>query len=200
MNLSSCQIYRQNTSRGAAILELAFVLPILVLVVISGIEFSRGLQRMQIATALSREVASIAARECYYDIAGDPTQKALEEQALLSCLNGCALSIRNVAQRLAPGSEILVGVYAYDSTVAANQALDFHSAVLGQNSTKFAWKDASAGLVGGTIGSQVKLLTSRPPRGNIYVGEAYVPYRSIVNFVWSMLGQPPQVFYDVTVI
>ncbi len=63
-----------KSTKGVAILELVIILPLLVLVVLVGIDYSRALQRMQIAAALSREAASIGYREFVADPAGDPTR------------------------------------------------------------------------------------------------------------------------------
>ena len=63
---------REN-ERGVAMVELALVFPVLALVVFMGIEFSRALQRIEMASALSREAASIAYREAVANPAGDPT-------------------------------------------------------------------------------------------------------------------------------
>jgi Flp pilus assembly protein TadG len=197
MSRSNHQTYSLHTGRGAAILELAFVLPVLVLVVFGGIEFSRALQRMQIATALSREIASLAYRDPIADPAGDPDKGGKDAQAILDQLNRSAIDVTNLAQKLVPGSEILVSVYRYDPTAPTNTTVDFHSNLPGKYSTRFSWLDRNNGIVGSKIGSQEKRLNTR---GYLVVGESYVPYTSILSFVWSMLNQPPQVFYDATVL
>jgi hypothetical protein len=65
---------------GHAIIEFILVIPILLGFSFFGIELSRGLSQLEIATTLSRELASSAYRECYAD--ANALQQALEDPSI----------------------------------------------------------------------------------------------------------------------
>jgi len=91
---------------GAVMLEFALVFPIMLLIVFSGIEYSRCFRNMQMAASLSREAASVAYRDCASDLPGDQ---------LDHCIRTAREDIEKLASNLNEGSKIVISVYGRDS-------------------------------------------------------------------------------------
>ena len=54
----------RRTYRGTVLLELLLLIPIMVIVAVCGVEFTRCMRYLKIAQALSKEAANTAFREC----------------------------------------------------------------------------------------------------------------------------------------
>lgn len=86
-------------------MEFALVIPVLCIVVLFGLLYSRGLERTQWASQLSREVASLAFRLC----------SSSRDDVLEACLRSDVLEpISNTTERLIPEAGFIVAVFSYD--------------------------------------------------------------------------------------
>ncbi len=233
---------KQNQEHGVAIIELALLFPLLVLVIVGGLEFSRALQRYQIAAALSRETASIGYREALADPAGDPAlqghdnpitgQDYAAEMNLK--LNGCITCdasdpvnynsspfqvLRQSAKALVPGSEVRVSVFRYgpvtrtvkndDGTTSTNTSMEsvaFQSNYDLDAAENYNYVTDTFEISNSGDGKLINRLNpdldaTFPSSGHIVVGEAWVPFDSIMFYVWSVLNiNAPRAFYDASVI
>lgn len=97
----------RKPEEGHAVLEFALTLPVLIILIFGGLEFARMLDRLQWATALSREAANVVSRRCAY-------QKDLKD--LEACINSRMTELTSKSSVLAPGTSFVVAVYSYDAT------------------------------------------------------------------------------------
>ncbi|MFF1828831.1 TadE/TadG family type IV pilus assembly protein [Paenarthrobacter sp. NPDC058040] len=94
----------KRNERGAVAVEMAILLPVLLLILVGIVEFGRALNVQVSLTQAAREGARYAAVH-YKDGSLDVTGKAL---AAAPSLNGLGVSVTNNASSCAPGSNVTV--------------------------------------------------------------------------------------------
>lgn len=98
---------REKGEKGTALIEMAIVAPLLLFLVLAGLQYSKVLDRAQWATQLSREVANLFYREC----------SSREKSEMGTCLDVNVLNdIRSNTGMLAPGTQFVVAVFTYNET------------------------------------------------------------------------------------
>ena len=171
----------REEEQGVALLEFALLAPIFIGILAAGLEFSRALKHIQVSASLSREVASIAYREC----AGDEPDK------VPGCLDLVRDKIQALADSVMPNSEIVVSVYQYvEATNTYSQlGLETHG---GKYTTQYS---LGGGKINGITDDQLIIEQER-----IVIGEAYVPWVSAIEGIPNIFNFSPSVFYDSTII
>ncbi|HQH27159.1 MAG TPA: TadE/TadG family type IV pilus assembly protein [Oligoflexia bacterium] len=191
-----------GSEHAVALIEFAFVVPILFLVIFGSVEVSRALYHMQIAASLSREAASLVYRDCVGDPAGDPV-RANQVNALTgvqfreemdNCIEGRRAAIQQVAMRLARGSVITVTAYRHVPAAGTTpgSAEQFPAA---PDPTEFGWHDKNNGII-----KSAKSAAPLNARGYVVVGEAFIHFDTAFAPIWQLLGGAPQHFYDAIVL
>lgn len=95
---------------GAALVELALVVPFIIVIVFGSLEFTRILKVYHLASSLSREGANLGYRQCL--IKDDPNS----QQSVQQCLNervptNKVISLRQFAAQLTPNARVIVSAY-----------------------------------------------------------------------------------------
>ena len=166
--------------KGVALIELALILPLIALLVFTGLEFSRSLKHIQLAAALSREVASLALRECISD----------SDERVPYCLEIIQADIEEFGSRLISDTELIVSIYRYHRE--DNNFKRVGSAGGSKYASRF--EEEEEGL---TDSLHVSLTGAETV---IAIGEAYVPFYAIVSKVEKYLGYQSGVYYDATIM
>lgn len=166
----------RTAQRGSVLLELALALPVIILLSFLSIETARSLRYVQVAATLSREVASLAYRDCIGD----------QDQKLVFCLRRVRDEVLGYANNLVDDSELIVSMYTYDGTTA-ERATSYEAGVSSQYN-----------LSGTTITglNDVNFLTNQRI---VVIGEVTVPYEPLVPRLSEAfnLGED---LYDATVL
>lgn len=187
-----------SQERAAALIEFMLVLPIMIIVIFLGIEFSRALYHMQLAASLSHQAANLAYRDCVGDPAGNPrTADQISEitgtenrKQIERCLEARRQIVQGVANRMAPGSVITVSLYRYDE--GSKSAARFPSAPA---RSAFSWKDPEEGIVASS-----KSESSLFSRSHLLAGEAFIRFETALSGIWEIVGGAPMEFYDALVL
>lgn len=167
-------------------LEMAVLTPLLLFLILAGLEYARALERIQWASQLSREVASQTYRECS---ARDP--KYMDDCTRLFVLD----QITSKATALAPNSQFVVAVFSFDNArvpkikqemIAGPAAYRTKFDALGFNESRLN-ADSTAGKLGSAG------LSARRNRV-IVVGTAFIPMG------FSLAGALPRSFRTFTEI
>ena len=115
-----------DDARGVALLELALVTPLLLLLFVGTLEYSRVIRTKQAVGSFTRELSKTVARQCRSEIEGYDEENAAESNALLSaCLgqySGSAV-IRIGAETLKV--DVLASVYKWKVSDASVIAAGF---------------------------------------------------------------------------
>lgn len=199
---------------GTAILELAIVLPVLVLLALGAIEFSRALQHMQVAVAASRELASLVYRDCAADPAGDPQASAPNQAEILHKINQHIDDVKaNFTENLYPGTELRVALFRRNPTTNTYQEYTSFSHTSTTNCTStvcfhgstFTHPVSVHDPHTNTIGQGVRITrggvdTDISQRDIITVAEAFVPYQAIFSQFLGLFDFDPTGFYDATIL
>lgn len=170
---NSCR-YRES---GLAMLELALALPIVLIISFVSIETARSLRYVQVASTLSREVASLAYRDCVGD----------KDEKLMFCLRNVRDEVLGYANNLIGGSEVIVSMYTYDGTTAKDET----SYEAGESSQYTLAGTAISGL------TDTNFLTNQRI---VVIGEVYIPYEPLVPRLSSAFNLGAKDYYDATVL
>lgn len=177
---------------GNVIIEFALLVPILLILAFAGLEISRAIRYMQFATAVSREIVSVAYRDC--------TSRQEDPAYTGQCLDQVQANFQEFANRLIPGSEICISVYRHTETGGFE--------LVGRSITSGATNQSDFDAVGGVFVQQANGFR----KGNldtetikahhvVAIGEAFVPYRSLLQSFLLPVGIAPRGFvYDVTLV
>ncbi len=159
------------TQKGQAILELAMVLPVLIIIGFTGIEFSQALRTKQLSRTLSREAASMAYRDCSLS-SGVRT---------VDCLNQVRASVMQSAS-LRPGTNVVLTMYESSPNINRFGPTG--------GSSRFSMGDlnTSGNSVGDLIRSQKVAV----------VAEVEVRHNSALIFLPFSFGT--RLFYDATIL
>ena len=174
-------MYRSRLSEsGAAALEFALVLPVILLLTLCVNELIRTSSAKKVVTQLSREAANIAYREC---------TGLADRQVLLNCLNQQRDNIQLFARaNIHPDAEIILSYYEIGP--APQRLLMEKGISTGQlNRTRFS-------TTNGAFKAEITVLDSQA----IYVGEAFIPYRPVIREFLNIFGWDLTMVYDATVV
>ena len=174
--------------KGHALVELAIVLPILVIVSFIGIEMSRSIQFSTASVTFSREIASLAFRNC----AGETLTSADAMVRTQLCIEAERARIEAVAREAFPGTELIVSFIAYDDTTSKFNLVSAQGVSPAHTST------IAVGLGGSTVNGGLDNDVIKKHK-LVVVGEAYVPYQSVVGTIGTFTYDPT-VFHERTVM
>lgn len=173
--------------RGHAILELAIVLPVLFLLAMASLELAALLKYHQAGSALSREIASIAYRDCVADttVVGD---SFFDPQLCMDKLFTGKLKTR--LEKAAPGAKFIVSLYNYDGTTVSRDGFkEFinlkntsSSSATPTGNSKFSKSEFTSDL-SNTKSKRKYLTRSLALYGTLVVGEVYIPYTGLAAMV-----------------
>ncbi len=95
---------RFRGERGGALLELALLLPVLILIGYCAVEVSRAFQRFEAASTIAREAAKIGMKQC----------ELRPVATVQDCINGVYATMATFATAALPGAEVAIQVWDYD--------------------------------------------------------------------------------------
>lgn len=158
---------KTNTPQsGHAILELAIVLPLLVLLAAGGLEFSRYLEAAEVSRTLSRELTGVAYREC----ASPHESVASPWYDPQLCLQTVVSHLLARTGAIAPHAEFLVSLYNYDDDGAVSR-----DGYYGQRNYRTRFSVERMNAADTDLGDMMRAY------GTVVVGEVFLPYRPIYN-------------------
>ena len=102
---------------GHAIIELALVIPLLAMIAIVSLELSFQLNSYEIATQLSRELASLSYRRCVIDDTGATSVKFNPD----TCIDTVIAEFVVDSAAFAPGAEFVASLYNISSATGTVQ-------------------------------------------------------------------------------
>lgn len=167
-----------SSSRGNALLELTLVLPLLCLIGMSGIEYSRALSQIQAATAMSKEIASYAYRECIADgLAVKATQNPVhfDQNSCLAGARDVLVNKEKIAQIL-PGVQFRISMYTYDpasTNVSRDGDTVYGSTCAPQAGTCVSRYSAAA------FTNTAELKSAITQLGTVVTAEVFAPYQPV---------------------
>ena len=174
--------------RGSVLLELVLLVPMMIIVAVCGVEFTRCLRYMKVAQGLSKEVANGVFREC----------ASLRTLRMSSCIHDAQILMTDIAQRIAPGSHTHVTVYV-SSAEPANPVPTTYTLFEAHSPDPRRTNDMPTTCRGGNLcsdlpgplvmGNDWYLVRSH---GAVVVGEAFVQYRPLMGPVASLFGYSPR--------
>jgi Flp pilus assembly protein TadG len=173
-----------NKTSGSVLIELAIVLPIIVFIALGSVDIAQAIRASKAAATLSREMASIAFRECSIEIAECTT--AFSDVGAFKGIADVATAVHNHAK--------ISAIYWSDNDTTTNncktgQSISFTSAT----DAKFPKYAASA----------LKTICTDRLNGQterrVAVGEAFIPYDPIMPFMSNVVGANGG-FYDEMVL
>ena len=192
-------IFSEN-ERGSAITECAIILPLLLGFALAGLELSRSLRYSQLASTLSREIGSVAYREC----------GSMSVRDTRTCLQGVFNSFNTFGQSLVPGTMLAVSVYEYDpvtSKVRRVGIAPISAATPATPNLPSRFKVPGGLTVDGVAGSSEGLTIAGAITPQvlidhrvIVIGEALVPFKPIVGSVPGVLTLFGDGFYDFAIL
>ena len=174
--------------KGGVLVEFALILPLMIIIAVSGFEFTRALRFLKISADLSKEIAKITLRECF-----DATTTNLHQ----ICLETNRERLENFANTIVPGVELIITYSEFNPAItdwnppviaigerAPTDPIDFN-----RQTSRF---QNFMNTFGGTLTLHQK----------IYFGECFVPYQPIFTFLEAVLPFNTQngFLYDATVI
>ncbi len=167
---------------GIAIVELALILPLLLIITLASLELIRESTSVKIAVQLSREAANLAYRECVNRI--NSPDEAVE------CLSLCQQEVMQRA-RDTIGSNVTV-ILSYYTTDTAAAPLLWRLAEVGSSVT-YPTKYTAA-----TLAPHSYIATK--PDQPIVIGEVYVPYTAVIRAVGGFFHNSDGAAYDATIL
>ncbi len=186
--------------RGSAITEFAIVLPLLLGFALAGLELSRSLRYTQLASTLSREIGSVAYREC----------TSMSARDTRTCLQGVYDRFITFGQSLVPGTLLAVSAYEYDKDTGEIRRVGIAplaAATPGatDNPSRFTVPNGvpingvAGSLTGNAIAGAITQQVLQDHRV-VVIGEALVPFRPIVGSVPGVLTLFGGGFYDYAIL
>lgn len=197
-----------NNISGTVLVELTIIFPIILLITLTGFEFTRAIKFLKISTSFSKEMANLAIRDC-----SDSTTRR-------TCLDEKRENLEKFAQTVVPEMEIMISYIEYDTDSEKNGAgsgiwvngytlrsLDDVGNPSTNNTSNFSTFVAS-----NKWNTYVNKLKNhlRPWKiniwvydgGELYFAECFVPYDPLFGFVTKILpfGGNNGYIYDATII
>lgn len=187
------RLFRRLDEAGHAYVEMALVFPILLVISYAGLEYSRSLRYVQVATMLSREAASIAFRECVWEKEGPKAA---------ACLSGVRESLDNFGEERFKGAEIILSLYSYTGPPDTCDRDIRLVAVVGQDRFNSRFGIKSGEENGGNIGSEAIRFDKQVLCDNraLIIGEVYIPYNAILRIIPGFFYYNPKEFYGVAIM
>jgi Flp pilus assembly protein TadG len=189
--------------RGHALVELALILPVLILIAFAGIDFARALNTYQIALSLSKEIASASYRECIVDVADyNSSQVNLSASHLKGlfdpkqCLAAVRASLATTVSNVAPNTEFSIVMFSYDS--ASNKAVEYvptgYPSLKNHTTSSFVFSGTTSTDSSGTLEKALQDYEV------LILAEVNVPYQAIFGVLLTSLGFHPDHIYAATVL
>lgn len=173
---------------GAALIELAVILPFLLLLFFGAVDLVRMFQARQIMTALSRESANTVFRECL----------ELDGQVLTDCIGDVWNRLTQVSGIALPGTRVVISLYRWSGTTSTATRIAYCDSsppptpsgcdVDGINNSRFTAASFPAG------NTPLTVMIRETER--LAVGEVFYTYQPMFGFL-GILGINLQ-FHDVT--
>ena len=170
------------------------VIPLLLMFAFAGIEFSRSLKQLQIATAISREFASLLYRECASDREGINSDRFKPQP----CFDQVAADLTAQFAALAPGAEYTARYYTSEGEGKGIRQDACYSNISADCS--------GVGLYDQTGGENSRALPGSPFEASVekalsvVVAEVSLPYDSWVGHVKGYFSYSPKAIYAATII
>jgi Flp pilus assembly protein TadG len=92
----------RNHARGAAFLELAILIPLLLVIGLGAMEFARTLQTYEAVSSVSREAARVGMKNC---------SASATTTAAQNCLANVVADVQSFADVMLPGTTIVLSMY-----------------------------------------------------------------------------------------
>ena len=195
--VSACRVVPPcSCERGHALIELALLMPTMLILVLSGLEAVAALRISELATTLSREIASQSFRQCSTESTGFNSDKFDPE----ACLEREIMPLfKSRVGRLIPDAEFIVSVYAVRSgtNVLSAASVEYKK---DESTFESAYDSArvQTELSGGggpdTLGSVLKDVET------VVIAEVAVPHPAFWRFLPNILGRQSERMYASTVI
>lgn len=164
---------RRDSACGAAFVELAITVAVVLFLIFAGLEFSRALRTIEVASLISREAASVAFRDCAAD-RGDK---------LSACLELTRQDIESLGRQISNGEVDVV--------------LSFFQPLPDGSISRVAF--AASGRAASTVDQTLIGDVARRQR-LLVVAEAYVSFQSVFSNKRRVLWFRPARLYDLTII
>jgi hypothetical protein len=197
-------------NKGNIILELALILPVIMLISFASLEVARAFDHWEAASILSREIARTVFQECS---GRSDAQNCLDVAESKYGNQTLRQQIEGFARRLMPDARLVVSIYKYDPATSTYSRLALSPSTADPDITMSRPYVSKFDLDGnsfeypsvptGSTSVDDVLKASRV----IVIGEAFIPYAPVIgpiSFGWLTFRNPTgrigQFFYDVTVI
>lgn len=180
----------KDSQRGTVLIELALILPLILLLTLTGFDFIRLIQAKNMAASMSKELATIATRRCEREI--DDVQTCLEE--------------------------VIYRLDDFIENTGDDKVVLFAS-VLDRDGTNPSWLIKSASPFSPPVASKassVILPRLQPGTGSeqhinltylnrVFVAECYFEYRAMFSFIERFINldrgsNNQEYIYDVTIL
>ena len=165
------------------------VIPLIFGLTFAGLEYSRALRTWEISTALSRELANMAFRQCSEERDTGPFA-----QYLSNCLNQVIRDVQAQTGSTAPGAQMILSLYTGGPGKTITE-----EAIVGQGTppvvSKYDVLNMNANPASG-LSQAIEL------NHVLVIAEVYLPHKRIINgipgiYVW---GSGQRLFYDATIM
>ncbi|HQH26339.1 MAG TPA: pilus assembly protein [Oligoflexia bacterium] len=179
---------------GHAIIELALVIPVLILLCFAALGASAGISDRQTATGLSKELASLAFRSCAVNREGARYDLAKRAQSAEICLQRVALDFQaEFANAIPVRSAFIVSMY----TVKKNGrpflegTASFQSAGMPPAGAGTKFSESSFEAEGGRVSELASALSAMQ---TIVVAEVFTPYAFADVLPINFSFNPPVIY------
>jgi hypothetical protein len=173
-------------SKGAGLIELSIVLPILLILIFGAIELARSLRIYSSMNIVARGLASSAFRDC--------ANKTLSGN-LQNCLDSVINSTSNTAKDFLPNSTLIVSLYKWDPTKTfpnePTRAGISPVPASPPNGTPVSRFSASSF----SYANSVERNTLLKDNGIIVYSEVFFPYNTVVPSLPGIFGFSNNLFY-----
>ena len=179
--------------KGLVLVELSFVLPILLILILGSVELTNSLRIHTNLHTLARELSAAAFRECTIQAYGELTTEMAAETT--TCLQGVLTGTENLRSTLLPDSQIVLSVFKWDENEDENQEpvrlafVESEEAPASPRLDKTDFYESSDQELNLTLQQQEVLS---------YV-EFYYPYKPFVPAIAKMFGYEGNEFYVLSV-
>lgn len=178
---------------GVVILEFAMVLPTVLLFVFASLEISRTLQKIEIATAISLEAATMVFTETTLSGEYEYSSPTDQQQAFRNQLQKSLKTLQQHASRMSNGAEIVVSRFALK---ADDSGLEVRSAsLLSLNGRLSRFSISGKNVTNGDL--SITLDAQRP---FLVIAEVFVPFTPLAPGLFLVASIEDGVYYDATII